>query len=88
MNRLTKLRCELMAFTLAMICLGGRLSAQDGPIVYNRDIRPILSENCFACHGPDEKTREGGLRLDTADQLGKALESRKIGIVPALFSRA
>ncbi|MFO1043425.1 MAG: DUF1553 domain-containing protein [Planctomycetaceae bacterium] len=67
MNRLTKLRCERMAFTLAMICLGGRLSAQDGPIVYNRDIRPILADNCFACHGPDSASRKGDLRLDRPD---------------------
>ena len=67
MNRLTKLRCELMAFTLAMICLGSRLSAQDGPIVYNRDIRPILADNCFACHGPDSASRKGDLRLDRPD---------------------
>ena len=40
------------------------LKAADIAVDFDRDIRPILSENCFFCHGPDEKKRKGKLRLD------------------------
>src|SRR5438094_9781214 len=36
-------------------------------IQFNRDIRPILSENCYACHGPDKKQRKAKLRLDVRE---------------------
>jgi hypothetical protein len=40
------------------------LSAAEPPLDFNRNVRPILTDKCFACHGPDEKHRKGRLRLD------------------------
>jgi hypothetical protein len=42
------------------------------PVDFNRDIRPILADKCYACHGPDEKARKAKLRLDVRDEAVRA----------------
>lgn len=63
------------------ICLcGPTLHADD--IEFNRYVRPILSKNCLACHGPDPEHRESGLHLTDAQNATSQLDSGKTAIVP------
>lgn len=56
-----------LAGILALAVFVPSASGYEESIEYNRDIRPILAENCFACHGPDSAARKGDLRLDQRD---------------------
>lgn len=84
---LTKLRWRSLLPTVSLVASGffsglAGVSAQTPVIDYNKQIRPLLSDRCYQCHGPDEATRKGGLRLDLRDAaLGKG-ESGQVAIVP------
>ena len=55
----------------------------DGPRVsFNKDVRPILADNCYACHGPDRNRRQKDLRLDLEEVATAPLPSDAIAIVP------
>jgi mono/diheme cytochrome c family protein len=58
-----------MRFCLALICgfVAFGSATADDRVDYSRDIRPILAQHCWSCHGVDEKARESGLRLDDRD---------------------
>ena len=58
----------LRVFIAIVFLAFGKLQANDKPLDFNRDIRPILAENCFYCHGQDGNKRQGDLRLDDREQ--------------------
>lgn len=60
------IRNYIIAVTSSITWLSGALFAQDG-VDFNRDVRAILSDKCFVCHGPDAKNRKAELRLDVRD---------------------
>jgi len=60
---------------LLVLDLPARVAAGSGPVNFSRDIRPLLSDNCFQCHGPDASQRQADLRLDQQSGLFRTSDS-------------
>src|SRR2546429_366853 len=73
MNNVVRLLC-------GVVCSATFVSA--GSISFNRDIRPIMSDTCFRCHGPDKSSRMASLRLDIREDALKPLKDGVVPIVP------
>ncbi len=74
---------QLATAICVSLILGLPLASAQNKISFNRDVRPILANNCFQCHGFDENAREADLRLDTRDGALAELESGEgFAIVP------
>jgi hypothetical protein len=63
-------------------------AASGQTIDFNRDVRPIMSNRCLACHGPDDARRQAGLRLDDRDVATNTLDSGNTAIVPGDITKS
>ena len=68
--------------TIVLFSVPLMAAAQQAPVSFNRDIRPIMSDTCFRCHGPDRSSRMANMRLDLREAAIHPLKDGNIPIVP------
>src|SRR5579871_1363735 len=73
MNKVVRLLCGIVCSAFVL---------QGASISFNRDIRPIMSDTCFRCHGPDKSSRMANLRLDIREDALQPMKDGAIPIVP------
>ena len=61
--------------------ISGQVAAQTTRVSFNRDVRPIMSDTCFRCHGPDQNARMAGMRLDIREEAVTPTRSGRTPIV-------
>ena len=74
--------CSLIVLSSAGSVRGAAPGKDSNKVDFNRDIRPLLSENCFKCHGPGEEDRKAKLRFDIREVALKPAKSGNVAIVP------
>jgi hypothetical protein len=74
------------AFLLSILLAAPARAA--GKVDFNRDVRPILSDHCYACHGPDSGKRKAGLRLDRKEHAARKLRKGGFAVVPGNLAKS
>ena len=78
-SMMRQILCLVAGCTAAV---GALVAAEPDRASFNRDIRPIMSDTCFSCHGPDRNARRADMRLDIREEATRPTRSGRIPIVP------
>ncbi len=95
LNKNKGMKLTISILSVILFCIGMFQCKQSGTAVkvpknvdFNFDVRPILVQNCYLCHGPDPSSRKADLRLDTFEGATAAREEGKFAIVPGSISKS